>query len=105
MRSLLYLLSCTCTVSAAVLQHPFLSTSLPVHANQQPDSSSPVDYPYRELPWGEVNILHTTDTYVHRALASETELIRPPQSRMAARTSEARGLVQWGLGRSVDSPE
>jgi hypothetical protein len=29
---------------------------------QQPESTYPIDYPYRELPWGEVNVIHTTDT-------------------------------------------
>lgn len=29
---------------------------------QQPDSSDPVDWPYRALPWGEVNFIATTDT-------------------------------------------
>lgn len=29
---------------------------------QQPDSSDPVDWPYRPLPWGEVNFIATTDT-------------------------------------------
>ena len=31
-------------------------------AYQQPDSSDPVDWPYRPLPWGEVNFITTTDT-------------------------------------------
>lgn len=31
-------------------------------AFQQPDSSDPVDWPYRPLPWGEVNFITTTDT-------------------------------------------
>ncbi|TKA54035.1 hypothetical protein B0A53_03317 [Rhodotorula sp. CCFEE 5036] len=30
---------------------------------QQPDSSDPVDWPYRALPWGEVNFIATTDTH------------------------------------------
>ncbi|GAA5820908.1 hypothetical protein JCM3770_004862 [Rhodotorula araucariae] len=30
---------------------------------QQPGSTSPVDRPYRPLPWGEVNVLATTDTH------------------------------------------
>ncbi|KWU42710.1 hypothetical protein RHOSPDRAFT_20722, partial [Rhodotorula sp. JG-1b] len=30
---------------------------------EQPDSSDPVDWPYRPLPWGEVNFITTTDTH------------------------------------------
>ncbi|GAA6007091.1 hypothetical protein JCM10207_001503 [Rhodosporidiobolus poonsookiae] len=30
---------------------------------QQPDSSPPTDWPYRALPWGDVNVLSTTDTH------------------------------------------
>lgn len=29
---------------------------------QQPDSSDPADWPYRDLPWGQVNFIATTDT-------------------------------------------
>ncbi|GAA5934821.1 Smn1p [Sporobolomyces koalae] len=51
--------------ATSALQIPFraASTSGSVEADQQPDSSSPVDWPYRELPWGEVNVLSTTDTH------------------------------------------
>ncbi|POY76504.1 calcineurin family phosphoesterase [Rhodotorula taiwanensis] len=30
---------------------------------QQPDSSDPADWPYRDLPWGQVNFIATTDTH------------------------------------------
>ncbi|ORY78038.1 Metallo-dependent phosphatase-like protein [Leucosporidium creatinivorum] len=43
---------------AAAVQLPFELGPL-----QQPDSSSPVANPYRQLPWGDVNIISTTDTH------------------------------------------
>ncbi|GAA5953147.1 hypothetical protein JCM3765_007425 [Sporobolomyces pararoseus] len=54
------------TTSSAALQIPFKSASTlnnRVETDQQPDSSPPTDWPYRELPWGEVNVLSTTDTH------------------------------------------
>ncbi|KAK4701247.1 hypothetical protein P7C70_g4988, partial [Phenoliferia sp. Uapishka_3] len=41
------------TSSAFAIQLPF----------QQPGSSSPLDWPYRALEWGQVNIVSTTDTH------------------------------------------
>ncbi|GAA5873619.1 hypothetical protein JCM3774_004993 [Rhodotorula dairenensis] len=32
-------------------------------AVQQPDSTDPTDWPYRPLPWGQVNFIATTDTH------------------------------------------
>lgn len=55
-------LACLCWVSTATafaIQLPF---SRPPSTAQQPGSSSPVDWPYRALEWGEVNIISTTDT-------------------------------------------
>ncbi|GAA5973141.1 hypothetical protein JCM11641_006289 [Rhodosporidiobolus odoratus] len=49
-------------VLAAPNQHPFLSQLGP-STQQQPGSSSPITYPYRPLPWGDINILSTTDTH------------------------------------------
>ncbi|GAA5938144.1 hypothetical protein JCM3775_005356 [Rhodotorula graminis] len=51
---------------AAALQLPFAPPSSLADSSralQQPDSTPPVDYPYRQLPWGEVNVLATTDTH------------------------------------------
>lgn len=53
------------TAAATALQIPFKPASRPdpsIEPNQQPDSSPPTDWPYRELPWGEVNVISTTDT-------------------------------------------
>ncbi|BGP19123.1 hypothetical protein JCM10213_005636 [Rhodosporidiobolus nylandii] len=58
----LTLLALASTASAAALQLPF-SRPPSLDPLQQPDSSSPVDWPYRSLPWGDVNILSTTDTH------------------------------------------
>jgi len=52
-------------LSSSALQLPFKAPTLledPVKLTQQPDSTSPTDWPYRELPWGEVNVISTTDT-------------------------------------------
>jgi len=49
---------------AAAVQLPFDSSAPLAATLQQPDSTPPVDYPYRQLPWGEVNVLATTDTCV-----------------------------------------
>ncbi|GAA5903379.1 Smn1p [Sporobolomyces salmoneus] len=48
--------------SSSALQIPFTTPSS-IEIDQQPDSTSPTDWPYRELPWGEVNVLSTTDTH------------------------------------------
>ncbi|GAA5903580.1 hypothetical protein JCM8208_003630 [Rhodotorula glutinis] len=51
---------------AAAVQLPFHPPSTLADSSralQQPDSTPPVDYPYRQLPWGEVNVLATTDTH------------------------------------------
>ncbi|GAA6063865.1 hypothetical protein JCM10212_003556 [Sporobolomyces blumeae] len=52
------LLAVTLAAHATALQIPW---SLDV--TQQPDASPPVDQPYRPLPWGDVNIISTTDTH------------------------------------------
>lgn len=57
---------------AAAIQHPFTASPL-----QQPKSTSPTDWPYRPLPWGELNVLHTTDTYVPTAGAKGRQLGEP----------------------------
>lgn len=44
---------------AATTQHPLEYSTL-----QQPESTPPTQLPYRPLPWGELNVLHTTDTSV-----------------------------------------
>ncbi|GAA5891579.1 hypothetical protein JCM6882_004515 [Rhodosporidiobolus microsporus] len=44
---------------AALLSH---SAALQIPL-QQPDASPPTDWPYRPLPWGEINVLATTDTH------------------------------------------
>ncbi|GAA5901874.1 hypothetical protein JCM5296_002096 [Sporobolomyces johnsonii] len=56
--------------SAAAVQLPFsaprLDSDLPISDTttlQQPGSTVPVDWPYRPLPWGDVNIISTTDTH------------------------------------------
>ncbi|GAA5876516.1 hypothetical protein JCM16303_003565 [Sporobolomyces ruberrimus] len=54
------------TAAATALQIPFKPASRPdpsIEPNQQPDSAPPTDWPYRELPWGEVNVISTTDTH------------------------------------------
>ncbi|KAI5475343.1 5'-Nucleotidase/apyrase family protein [Pseudohyphozyma bogoriensis] len=55
------------TATAAVVQLPFSAPAPARDATlkvlQQPGSSSPSDWPYRPVEWGEVNILHTTDTH------------------------------------------
>ncbi|GAA5843361.1 hypothetical protein JCM9279_002078 [Rhodotorula babjevae] len=48
---------------AAAVQLPFPSSADTSRPLQQPDSIPPVDYPYRQLPWGDVNVLATTDTH------------------------------------------
>jgi len=30
---------------------------------EQPSAPSPISAPLRELPWGQLNFLHTTDTH------------------------------------------
>ncbi|GAA6039301.1 hypothetical protein JCM8097_003252 [Rhodosporidiobolus ruineniae] len=57
------LLLCASTVSAASLQLLFLRSQPALAPLQQPDSAPPDAQPYRPLPWGEVNILSTTDTH------------------------------------------
>ncbi|GJN93528.1 hypothetical protein Rhopal_006585-T1 [Rhodotorula paludigena] len=59
-------------LAAAAVQLPF---ALPTTAGgrggdrhssaplQQPGSTTPSDWPYRPLPWGDVNVLATTDTH------------------------------------------
>ncbi|BGP50766.1 hypothetical protein JCM10450v2_006692 [Rhodotorula kratochvilovae] len=64
------LAACSVTLAhAAAVQLPF---SPPTYGDsdgwradvaQQPGSTPPVDRPYRPLPWGEVNVLATTDTH------------------------------------------
>lgn len=51
-------------LALAAVQLPFDSSASLADTLQQPDSTPPVDYPYRQLPWGEVNVLATTDTCV-----------------------------------------
>lgn len=56
LRSILLLISLQIhTILSLSIQFPF----------QQPGSKSPsqFDLPYRELEWGQVNIIHTTDTH------------------------------------------
>ncbi|GAA5864272.1 hypothetical protein JCM8547_001314 [Rhodosporidiobolus lusitaniae] len=68
---LLRLASCTLFASycsAAALQFPFARPAEPAPLplplpQQQPGSSDPQDWPYRELPWGDVNVVSTTDTH------------------------------------------
>lgn len=50
------LASCA-SLSQAATQHALDYSTL-----QQPESTPPTDFPYRPLPWGELNVLHTTDT-------------------------------------------
>ncbi|GAA5825830.1 hypothetical protein JCM11251_000017 [Rhodosporidiobolus azoricus] len=57
--SLLPLLAST----ASALQIPLARNPSSPSTFQQPDSSPPTDWPYRPLPWGEVNVLSTTDTH------------------------------------------
>ncbi|GAA6010992.1 hypothetical protein JCM11491_005900 [Sporobolomyces phaffii] len=53
------------SATALAVQIPFTARELgdSIETRQQPDSSSPTDHPYRELPWGEVNVISTTDTH------------------------------------------
>lgn len=64
------------TVSAAAVQLPFASSSdaTSVHVEQQPDAQGPRDWPHSKLPWGEVNIISTTDTYVQTYTTLSTPL-------------------------------
>ncbi|GAA5849619.1 hypothetical protein JCM5353_004409 [Sporobolomyces roseus] len=51
---------------SSALQLPFKAPNQAqdsTRLTQQPDSTSPTDWPYRELPWGEVNVISTTDTH------------------------------------------
>lgn len=52
-------------LTTSALQLPFKAPNQAqdsTRLTQQPDSTSPTDWPYRELPWGEVNVISTTDT-------------------------------------------
>ena len=40
-----------------------LAVSVIVVQAAQPSAASPVSAPLRELPWGQINFLHTTDTH------------------------------------------
>ncbi|KAI9859091.1 MAG: hypothetical protein M1824_003932 [Vezdaea acicularis] len=40
-----------------------LAAFMPVALAAQPSAPSPVSAPLRELPWGQLNVLHTTDTH------------------------------------------
>lgn len=42
---------------------PFLFLFTHLAASKQPSAPSAVDAPVRELPWGQLNFLHTTDTH------------------------------------------
>lgn len=57
----LALLSAAAALPQQIVLDPSESATRPY---QQPDSSDPVDWPYRPLPWGEVNFIATTDMYV-----------------------------------------
>lgn len=62
MRSLGALALLTAAVAALPNPHAAHEQIVLNPAYQQPDSSDPVDWPYRPLPWGEVNFIATTDT-------------------------------------------
>ncbi|GAA5984914.1 hypothetical protein JCM10908_002448 [Rhodotorula pacifica] len=63
--TLVLLATLSCRQVAALPQRPqqIPFTGARAGTAQQPDSSDPLDWPYRPLPWGEVNILATTDTH------------------------------------------
>ncbi|KAF2209590.1 hypothetical protein CERZMDRAFT_46913 [Cercospora zeae-maydis SCOH1-5] len=42
---------------------PLLLTLLHLAAGEQPSAPAPIAAPLRELPWGQLNFLHTTDTH------------------------------------------
>lgn len=42
---------------------PLLLTVLHLAAGEQPSAPAPIAAPLRELPWGQLNFLHTTDTH------------------------------------------
>lgn len=42
---------------------PLLLALLHLIAAEQPSAPSPINAPLRDLPWGQLNILHTTDTH------------------------------------------
>ncbi|SCV70422.1 BQ2448_1816 [Microbotryum intermedium] len=48
---------------AATPQIPLQAFPIPAPLQQPGSGSEPTDRPYRELPWGEVNIISTTDTH------------------------------------------
>jgi len=77
------LASAVALTQAAAIQHPFKAAQF-----QQPDSTPPTEYPHRPLPWGEINVLHTTDTYVNRTMGSPG----------AVGASGARGGREAGVG-------
>lgn len=90
--------------SAATVQLPFsnepVSSGSPASSLQQPGSSSPLDWPYRELEWGEINVLHTTDTCVAGfSLWRGALLTLERQARVASWASTAGAKLQRRLGR------
>lgn len=51
-------------VILSLLVNSILSFSIQIpFLNQQPDSTSPNDFPYRDLPWSELNIIAITDSH------------------------------------------
>lgn len=70
---------CSCIHSTSVLPRRMLAifiylilsflaspsgTSSPVFVNQQPEAPNPPHSKHRELEWGSINFLHTTDVHV-----------------------------------------
>ena len=50
----------------------------------QPSAVAPVSAPLRELPWGQLNFLHTTDTHGwHAGHLQEWDSSFPPRLKLA----------------------
>ena len=46
------------------VRHGALALAIPnIVLAAQPSAAAPVSAPLRELPWGQLNFLHTTDTH------------------------------------------
>lgn len=51
-----------------------LPSSKDLQGNQQPEATGPpaIARPHRALEWGDINVLHTTDTHVSRGWLSQS---------------------------------
>jgi 2',3'-cyclic-nucleotide 2'-phosphodiesterase (5'-nucleotidase family) len=55
-------------LAVLILVNPFVCSACDghhLHTRSQPHSTQPLDAPTRQLEWGDLNIIHTTDTHVH----------------------------------------